>query len=388
MRVASWLLALAVCLGWGVGAAIASARDIDRQTVARELAVAERLRSCYRISFEDKYNVGERPDPSLRTYWMRIADGAGRVKRELRRPSADMYGDTSIASWSPDGNTGNRFTRSDRSVPQLLQFAPDPPPSEELDEIEVSLGLRFFHSPRRPSEVVGDRGESVIVRKRSAGDGELIEVVFVGPSFSRYLLITHVYDPGRQWALVEKHTVGSKIPVDSEQIAPENVVLLIDYEMTDWVQSAGVWAPTRIHDHTILRPDTEREESAYGITELTSVEINPPLRDEDFIIPTDNLPKGSTVTDARLGISYKIGEDVLYMDGHLNQLKAPVTQVITAATLPDIMKGAVALIDPEARNLAAVGSLTNWWRVGGIILFAAGAAALGAVLWMKRRAAA
>lgn len=383
------LVAVTLVLSTGVPSRAIGFQDLGREAVAEQLGSAERSRSCYRIAFGEKYLIDTPPSERDTTTYERVADGKGRVRRATHRPVSDMYGDASIVAWSAGGSTGRKYRRTDPTSPQLLSLQTTPPGEEHRDEIEISLGLRFFQSPRRPSEVVADKRERVIIRRRGSGEDGLVEVVFVGPSFFPSAVITNVYDPSRQWALVEKRTIASTvIPVEAEEIEPANISASIRYEMTGWQRSNGVWVPTRIEDHTVFRPGTAREEKAYGITELTSVEINPPLRDEDFIIPTDNLPRGSTVTDGRLGISYKIGEDVLYMDGHLNQLTAPVTQVITAEMLPEVMKGAVAMVPPEAATLASVESGMNWWKWGGIGFFAAGAIALAAILWMRRRAAA
>ncbi|MCL4198003.1 MAG: hypothetical protein KJZ69_10990 [Phycisphaerales bacterium] len=368
---------------------VSFAQQLDREFVATALAAAEQQRDHYRVTFSDKYVVGERPPPGLRRSYIRVSDGEGRFKRIDQAPVSDMYGDTSVAVWSAAGAVTNRYTRADRTVPQLLTFQSRAPRSEHLDEIDIILGLRFFDSPRRPSDVVADLQEHVVVRERIHDGRELIEVVIIGPSFTPAKVVTNVYEPARQWALVEMRTIGSKaLPVEREDINPSDIDIAIRYEMSEWQQASGIWIPMRVDDLTVFDPGSEREMTYRSVLEMDSVEIAPALAVGEFEISADNLPKGSTVTDGRLGISYKIGEDVLYMDGHLNQLTVPVTQVITAATLPEIMKGAVALIPPEAQALAAVGSGANWWRLGGIILFVAGAVSLGYVLWLKRRAAA
>ena len=123
------------------------------------------------------------------------------------------------------------------------------------------------------------------------------------------------------------------------------------------------------------------------ITEIQKFEVDPPTSDADFEIPTDHLPKDSAIVDYALGISYKLGQNLLYMDGRLHKLTQPVTGVISAEDLPTIMQDAVALI-PDTPPLQPVAGTASWWRVGGYSFLAGGVILLGAVFWIRRHGAA
>lgn len=361
-------------------------QSLDRETVAAALRTAEDLRDSYRVRFEAKYVVGERNPEGQRAFYDRMSDGQGRVRRTISSPVSDSFGDTSLEVWSATGNMALKYSSTNTSAPELLSITAHPIITEHLDEIEFSLGLRFMSSPRRPSDVVSDKGENVMVRL-APGDTGLVEVVFVAPSFHPHLVITNIYDPGRQWALVEERFVGAMDDVVGEVVAPDRRFISTRYEMTDWKQSNGVWVPTRVHDHTTLRPDSPQQESYDCVTEFQTIDIGPPISATDFELPVGRLPKGSTIADATLGVSYKLGQDLLYMDGRLHKLTQPVTGVISAEDLPTIMQNAVALI-PDTPPLQPVASATSWWRVGGYSFLAGGVVVLGAVFWIRRHGAA
>lgn len=300
----------------------------------------------------------------------------------------DQYGDVSIAVWSAGRSLVLKKSSAVPSQPQMLMIGSGPIKNEQVDDIDVCLGLRFELSPRRPSELVADKKENVIVRRGLGERSGLVDVVFIGPTFGPELCITNVYDPDRGWALVEQRAVLSKDKVVDEAVALDRQRVSARYEMGGWRQSNGVWAPSQIDKHVTMRPGAQSEVTGHNIIYFESMEFNPSISDGDFDLPIADMPRGSAVADSTLGVSYKLGESVMYMDGRLHQLTAPVQEIITSATLPEVMRGAVAMVRPEAATLASVSSRTNWWKWGGIGFFAAGAVALAAVLWMRRRAAA
>ena len=80
---------------------------------------------------------------------------------------------------------------------------------------------------------------------------------------------------------------------------------------------------------------------------VTDVNVNPEITDEDFTIDVADLPEGSSIVDSRLGISYKLGSDLIYMDGRLNRAGREITDEITPDELKELMADAEPLIDPK-----------------------------------------
>lgn len=362
------------------------AQELDRDTVAAALKAAEESRASYHVLFE-QYAVGKRPPPGQRGTYDRLTDGTGRGRRTYVAPVSDEYGNMSIAVWSPAQSLTLKKSTVNPSLPQLLTFNNKPSAGEHVDQFEMALGRRFGQSSQSPSEVVSDKQQNVMVRYAAGEEPGLVEVVFVAPRFSPHSVITHVYDPGRQWGLVEWRMVYALDDVTGEDIPADRQATYGRHEMTDWRQSNGVWVPTRVHNSGTFHPGTPEEETLEDITEVQQIEMNPAISDTDFEVPTDHLPKDSMIVDGALGISYKLGENRLYMDGRLHKLNQPVCGLISAGDLPAIMQDAIALIAPETPPLQPVASTTSSWRVGGYSFLAGGVVLLGAVFWMRRRGA-
>lgn len=359
------------------------AQELDRDTVAAALRAAEESRASYDARFES-YNIEQKPPPGKARVYERLTDGKGRVRRIDTAPIEDMYGDVATVVWSDAGTISLKKSSSDPNKPESYMINPKRTDSEHLDQFEQSLGLRFETSSRRPSDVVADRQEDVIVRYANGQDSGLVEVAFINPSFVTQSVITNVYDPSRQWGLVEHRFVFSKSKVTSEDIPADQLGYIGSFEMIDWKQSNGVWVPMHVHISGTFHPGTPQEETFQSVTDIQKFEINPSISDADFKMSPDHLPKDSAVVDQTLGISYKLGENRLYMDGHLNELKEPVAGLISAEQLPSLIQGAVPLIPPTP-PLKSVASTVSWWRWGGYSLLAGGAVLLGAVFWIRRR---
>ncbi len=362
------------------------AQELDRDTVAAALKAAEESRASYHVVFE-QYAAGKRPPPGQRGTFDRLTDGRGRGRRTYVAPVPDGHGDMSIAVWSPAKSLTLKKSTVDPNLPQLFSFDNKPGSDEHLDQFEMALGRRFEQSPQPPSELVSDRQENVLVRYANGRDSGLVEVVFIAPGFSPHSVITHVYDPGRQWGLVEWRMVYALDAVTGEDIPADRQATYGRHEMTDWRQSNGVWVPTRVNNSGTFHPGTPEEETLEDITEMQQIEMNPAVSDADFEIPTDHFPKDSMIVDGTLGVSYKLGQNLLYMDGRLHKLTQPVTGVISAEDLPTIMQSAVAL-SPDTPPLQPVASATSWWRVGGYSFLAGGVILLAAVFWIRRHGAA
>ena len=128
---------------------------------------------------------------------------------------------------------------------------------------------------------------------------------------------------------------------------------------------------------------------------VTDVNVNPEITDEDSTIDVADLPEGSSIVDSRLGISYKLGSDLIYMDGRLNRAGREITDEITPDELKELMADAEPLIDPKLakveENLQPVVSKGVWTNrtAYGLGMIGIGIGVLGLYLfWRKQHATA
>jgi len=380
-RMTLCIIPLAVAVEWSN----AQDSDLNRQSVAQAIAAGEQMRASYRVVFE-QYAEGKRPPADQRITYERLTDGATRGRRIRKDPASDEYGNVLVSVWSDSGSLALKKFDLDPNRSQSLSIDNSPPDRLPFDQVELSLGLRFEVSLSRPSDLIADSKENVIVRHAGDEAPGCVEVVFIAPSFSKQMVITHVYDPNRQWALLDSRLVYSEDELSSEEVSADRQTLNAHHVMSEWRQSNGVWVPMRVRNDVMMFAGTENEQHGADITEVQQFEISPAVSDSDFVIPTDHLPDDSMISDSGLGISYKLGQSLLYMDGRLHTLKQPISGIITAAELPSIMEGAVAVVS-DAPPLKPLASSVPWWRSAGYALVAGGVALLAGVYWMRRRAA-
>lgn len=147
----------------------------------------------------------------------------------------------------------------------------------------------------------------------------------------------------------------------------------------------GIWAPQEISAEITMqvdRPDLVK--TVQSITRIHEISFPAHLDESLFTIPFDSLPPNTAVSDARMGIAYRFGDDVMIVDGQPYQLTEKVSHEIKAEDLKQLLVGAAPIIDPEApAQLATVsrpGSRIWWYSIALVLV------GVGLLVWRKKSA--
>ena len=363
----------------------------NRQSLAKVLSEAEMLRSCYRISIVDVFDDNDdktRPKGQLAYAkpCKRLSDGNGRFRATRYY---DGYKGTVVWTGSEDIE---KAEYDDPKHPPSLRLSSQRWGSDELDMIDTVLGIYFEYArsvdwavPRRPSEALADTTVPVVITSLESNGKTLVRIQFDKPFNGKGPKYIYTYDPSRQWIPVRIESRGYTTQEDHENDIPNctSVKLLQKSKIME-----GVWMPLQVYDTTtfIFNDHSEKMKDIYR---LVKIDLNPVFTDTDFMLRVNDLPVGSSIADERLSIAYKLGSDEIYMNGHLNEVKQPIDHEIKPDELKNIMKDAIAFIDPVAtankaklKTVTPTGryaSMTRW----GFILLALAFASMGIILWRK-----
>ncbi len=344
----------------------------DRAALAVSLREAQDLRASFRAKIERAYLEGERPRAEERVYVTLLLDGRGRQRREAYFPQeyrgranvvqVDVWDGRLLMQQCYQAAKKNTARNSVIITETLIQ-------SNDHEKVKTAFGQRFFHSEESPADILARRDGEVTIRESSLMGTPVIEVEFSRLPFSRAARIIHRYDPARQWLLLEQETLAYG---GMETSSTADDVLLFHERLVagELNPAGGVWVPGRIDVYATIRPGQKDEQKYHAITHLSNIEIAPAFSDGDFTVDLASLPLHSEIADARIGATYRIGENIVYLDGRLHEVKEVITGPIEPEAFPIVMAGATAIVDP--RQLAS-GRMTiaDWMRLAGYGLLAA-----------------
>ncbi len=366
----------------------------DRDSLAAALAKAEQTRARYSLESSITYHYEVDGLVDQRTVTRRLADGSGKFRRERWKvkPGRSVE-QKELSCW--DGKTGSSdgYRVDNQGRPHYVAFAPETWGNNYLDEIESVLGIAIAEqisarSPRlSPSAAISNPDTPLTIESISSGGQDLVRVRIVGPWGGEGNGYIYDFDPDRQWLVtrLEIHVYQT-----AEQRRSDESRNIMMYTTTQAEQIDGVWMPrqvemlTRMAEHA--GPDALWEE--YRATlRLDSITLHPEFTDDDFRISLVGMPDGTSVADARLGISYKLGQNLLYADGVLHELDAPIDHELNASEAEALLASSRPMIDPELANinLKSVGGNGLAWagRIAGGLTVAM-CVGIGFVLYRRR----
>lgn len=363
----------------------------DRAGIAEALRRAELLRSTYSVESSITYHYEVSGVTGARRVRRRLSDGAGRVRQELlfSRDSGEVV---HVACWDGTQLSGHQH-HPERSR-HIVGFSFDQGSEDHHDDIDNVLGLRVRYlrndvlPPIPPSAAIANPETPIHIDLINDDGADLIRVRIEGPWGGRGNTYIYDFDPQRQWLMAG---VEIRIYQTREQREADDSRYVMGYKVTKAEEIDGVWMPREVKMLTrTAEPIGETLKwTEYPATmRLDAIDLNPEISDDLFTISLDGLPDGTEVADARLGISYRLGHDVLYADGVLHQLDQPVRGEIDAAEMEALLAASTPLIDP---NLAEVGlkplrSDALRWAGRIAIALTAGLVVAAGVVVLRRRA--
>lgn len=356
----------------------------QRADVAAALRAANELRGEFRIRYERGSPAGQRPAEKDRIWITLLQDGQGRERKEAIFPQQhrSVAAIVQVDVWNGELQMQQVYQPAKKDTARhIVQVTDLPVVGKDLDMVLVSLGLRFFHSVRPPAEMLESEQAEVVIREADYEGTPIIEVQFSNMPFSRAATIVHRYDPARQWLLLEQETRtygGRSTP------SPDDDALLFHERLVNsgFEQIDGVWVPTKFEVFTTIRPGRADAQQHHTVTEFTQIDFDPRYSDGDFTVDLASLPLHSEIVDARLAMTYRLGEDAVAIDGRLHRLRQPVTEPIEPEDFALVMAGSKIIADPLYGSPRR--TLGDWMRLVGIGLLAVGAAG-AVVLFFRHR---
>lgn len=381
-RTCFWMMLTMVCLG-----SAADAQSLSRESVSKALRKAEQRRMSYRVEYEMKFPAGQRPAESARTRVMRLTDQQGRYRQETRRPPQKEGADRVVQIDLWDGTYAiQEFYYADKqySARHNVLISPVKPWPEDIDQLGPLFGLRCPMAEESVSQLLVDPDTETHVREAMVGDTPVVEVEILGLPLARSVAYVMRYDPQRDWLLLEMelfaHSQEEGKPLREGTLHVHKKQVLSQFILVD-----GVWMPGRVDEYFELAPNTESTITGHYTTLLHSVQMNPETDRSAFTVNLAALPRHSQIADARWGGTYRLGEDVVLMDGRLHQLVKPVEEPVDPMRFGEVMAGSTPIVDTElAQDVDASGnrSLSKLLRLSGYGLLGAGT--LGVVLLFFR----
>lgn len=231
--------------------------------------------------------------------------------------------------------------------------------------------------------------ENVLQISRSSFAGkEAIQVTVTQIAAIHSVQCIFEFVPGRDWLLVRQaFAIGGPT---SNQYQPDAARSVSDSRITKMEEVGGIWAPLEAETTRIRRPPNGSETIQRTITRILEIEFDPPVDDSTFTIPIDSLPVGTEIADGRFGITYRLGDDKILVDGRLHRVSEPITGEVGAQMLKRLIPNSEPLVDPEDRDrlrmLYDVRPRDWWisWATYGFVL--AALVCGGNLVWRWRRA--
>ena len=359
---------------------------LDREEAAAALREAEGLRSAFRIRMDRGYLEGRQRPEGQRIFVTLLQDGAGRERKEVFFPHQyrGMVDIVQVDMWDGELLLQEVYqAQKKESARHIVHISDFPEAGNDSDKVRTCLGLRFIHSARTPAEMLGEPDVEIEIREATVQGIPAVEVEYSRLPYSRAAHIIQRYDPNRQWLLLEQETIvyggaGTETPDDDVLRFRERIV------NGDVTQIGGVWMPGRFDTYTSIRPLGSTETQHYHtVTVFERVEVNPDCSDADFTLDIAALPLHSEIVDARVGATYRLGENILYMDGRLHEMSSVVTGPIEPEDFPFLQASATPILDPLAL-IAGKRTMADWLRLAGYGLLAAGVVGVVVVFFRHR----
>lgn len=367
------------------------AQELNRKEVANRILRAEAARGMYRIKVEHMYLDGHRAPFGKRTTFTRLQDSQGNfatihhyfahnTKQNTTKQARDT---TQFLTWNQSELRVDAFPSEQTNDAHNFSISDNRPSNDELDWIEIGLGRRLEMSPRSPGELLSDPSVEAIINFTNFDNTNAVEIEFPDPIInSSHTSFTYWYDPSRNWMMIGFKQVRW---FTEEQSGKKRFGGSGECKIIESKQVNGIWMPWKIE--WIVKRPYPNNKVIKSFLQFLNIDLQPKIIKDDFYLSTNRLPKGSSVVDNRLGISYKLGDDVLYMDGHLHQLTAPITSEVKPEDLAKIMKGSTPLIDPDENKLQPLQNKSPWYaKRTGLGLIALGLLAAAIAVWKRSRA--
>lgn len=371
------------------GAATSRGQDLSRAEVAKALLEAESARQSLRIEYELRVPAGTRPPEELRTIITRLTDGQGRYREETRRPRTSDRPKPIVQVDTWDGQLtvqDSYFDGEAKTSRHNVIISQQHLQIEELDELGPSLGLRMWHSEQSVGAMLADPAIDAEVRHVSLDGRPVVEVKFTGPEHAASAIFVYRYDPQRDWLLLEWETFAHSI-VQGKALAEGTLHFYSKVVATELREVGDVWMPGRFDTYTTFRPGAKDMEQYQQTTYVRAIEVNPEWTDADFVVDLASLPPHSQIVDVRWGGTYRLNEDVVLLGGRLHQLRQTIDAPIDPTRYTEVMLGSTPIVDPAltaADRPGATRSLSDWLRLTGYLMVAAGAVG-AAVLFFRHR---
>lgn len=367
----------------------------SRSQLATMLAAAEQKRSWFRVHIEYQFNyaVGKKAPGESKHGLDIVADGKGDFRINIPNKSGLVETDT----WNNHEYRAQKFALSEddhnsafgsMGIYQALVGA-----KYTGRDIWSVLGLRIGlplsdRTPLTPvSEVLANSDREATISEVSSGGKTLVKIYLPDPfglGGNNPPAFTYYYDPSKDWLLVRFIDDDPGISSEQYDTRYSDEMRVLKSKSID-----GVWMPTITKDIEMFHYKKKADEKYETTVRLTGIKLKPEVSDDDFTLRVSDLPNGVSVVDAGLNITYKKGQNLIYMNGHLNEVKQPIDHQIKPGELKNIMKDSIAFIDPVATaNEAKLKTVTSKGRYAsytkwGFILLGLAFASMGIILWRK-----
>lgn len=380
MKWRTWTLGSLAALS---AAAVSLAQpSLDRADVAAALREVNGLRGEFRIRYERAYPAGRRSPEAERIFVTLLQDGQGRERKESTFPQQrrSVASIVQVDVWNGLLQMQQIYQPAKKDTTRHIVHVTDlPVASKDIDMVLVSLGLRFFHQAKPPWEMIAAPDVAVEIESTTCQSVPAVEIRFSQLPFAVAAVIVQRYDPQRQWLLLEQETFGYS---GRRTPSPDDDVLLFHERLVNsgFEQIDGVWVPTKFEVFTTIRPGRADAQQHHKVTEFVQIDFDPRYSDSDFTVDLASLPLHSEIVDARLAMTYRLGEDAVAIDGRLHQLRQPVNEPIEPEDFALVMAGSKIIVDPLYGSPGR--TLGDWMRLIGIGLLAIGG--VGAVVLFFR----
>ncbi len=377
------------CILITITSSLVANAQISRNDLTNQLKKAESLRASYQATMTETYHyeINGKRDRKWIVERLSAGDGRHQVKQYNGWfPDGKMRVD--LGTWSNGESRGLQYFDGDTDSPRSLGIMEMFPGHANLDEMDACFGVllplprnKLFYE-KHPSEVLQDDSLEVSTSEVTEHDRSLVEVLMLDPYGPNIpgVKVRMVYDPNRQWLPVE---FSYELYSDKTK---DKILQKVEWHLISAQMVDEVWMPKEI---IRIAKMGEKNESKKSTMLFSKMVLNPPYTDDDFTINVSDLPKNSSIVDSRLKISYKLGQNFIYMNGHLNEVKQPIDHEIKPDELKDLMKDAIPYIDPVAaaneanlKTVTPTGKYTSYTK-WGFILLALAFASMGIILWRK-----
>ncbi len=375
-----------LCMAYLAASAASGAQgQYSRGEVAQALLDAESLRLSFRIQFEPVFREGRRPAEANRSLITRLTDGNGRFRQETARPPSSQNPESIMQVETWDGTVSAQefyVIGKETTSRHNVLLAAETPNADLVDPLGTFLGLRCSKMNKSVGQLLSDPEIPAEISTATLNGLPIVEIRIVGPASLPNAIITFRYDPQQHWLLREWEMAAmgaeeGKSPVEGP------MYFLSRNVNSDFRQVGDILMPGRFDNETTLWPGLPNEEKYRQTTLLKSIELNPSWTDADFSIDLASLPPHSQIADARWGGTYRLGEDVVLLQGRLHQVRHTVDRPIDPDHFDQVILGATPLVE-SAITLApsANRSPSDWLRLAGYLMVAAGS--VGAVVLFFR----